>query len=66
MGGREAVALTLVPLGGRVHQRPLTLQFDGGSAAASDALRDEWLLALREAIAAARAADDESEFPLLN
>ena len=55
MGGAlDGCALTLIPAG---EDRPLTLQFDAGNAAASTALRDDWLAALRAAVAAAQADD---------
>ena len=58
MGGAlDSCALTLIPAG---EDRPLTLQFDAGSAAASTALRDDWLAALRAAVAAAQADDAAS------
>ena len=45
---------------GQGEDRPLTLQFDAGNAAASTALRDDWLAALRAAVAAAQADDSLS------
>ena len=58
MGGAlDGCALTLIPAG---EDRPLTLQFDAGSAAASTALRDDWLAALRAAVAAAQADEVSS------
>ena len=58
MGGAlDSCALTLIPAG---EDRPLTLQFDAGNAAASTALRDDWLAALRAAVAAAQADDAAS------
>merc|ERR1719263_2060039 len=58
MGGAlDSCALTLIPAG---EDRPLALQFDAGSAAASTALRDDWLAALRAAVAAAQADDAAS------
>ena len=58
MGGAlDGCALTLIPAG---EDRPLTLQFDAGNAAASTALRDDWLAALRAAVAAAQADEVSS------
>ena len=56
-GALDSCALTLIPAG---EDRPLTLQFDAGNAAASTALRDDWLAALRAAVAAAQADEVSS------